>query len=200
VVDHHVDRPGVEALQDVELTGTNRSDILNYAYRNHGWRLEVLLCTALGPDGTSVWGLIFPPAIGWSYGSSSRLGIQVSGVHSGGDPPVPIPNTAVKPACANDSRTAGSLESRSAPDYMTESPSQQCDGLSSFNERSNAVPGAAERSAGVTSRARAGRALSTTLIICIIKGDSMSKFVVCTTGVRVEQEHDSHRNAPWLSD
>ena len=51
MVDHHVDRPGVEALQGVELTGTNRSDILNYAYRNHGWHLEVLLCTALGPSG-----------------------------------------------------------------------------------------------------------------------------------------------------
>ena len=32
MVDYHVDRPGVEALQGVELTGTNRSDILNYAY------------------------------------------------------------------------------------------------------------------------------------------------------------------------
>jgi len=28
VVDYHVDRPEVEALQDVELTGTNRSEIL----------------------------------------------------------------------------------------------------------------------------------------------------------------------------
>ena len=28
MVDYHVDRPEVEALQDVELTGTNRSEIL----------------------------------------------------------------------------------------------------------------------------------------------------------------------------
>ena len=103
MVDHHVDRPGVEAPQGVKLTGTNRSDILNYAYAivigtwkffsvqlSHRDRLELRLAIAVGDS--------------------------VSGVHSGGVPPVPISNTAVKPASANDSRTAGSLESRSAPD------------------------------------------------------------------------------------
>jgi hypothetical protein len=104
VVDHHVDRPGVEALQSVELTGTNRSEIFNYAYASYGgtWKFFSVQLSVT--------------AIGSSSGSSSRLQDQISGVHSGGVPPVPIPNTAVKPASANDSRTAGSLESRSAPD------------------------------------------------------------------------------------
>ena len=104
MVDYHVDRPGVEALQGVELTGTNRSDILNYAYAS---------CLALGSSSL------------YSFPTRDRLelrlaiadGDPVSGVHSDGAPPVPIPNTAVKPASANDSRTAVSLESRSAPDY-----------------------------------------------------------------------------------
>jgi hypothetical protein len=39
VVDHHVDRPEVEALQGVELTGTNRSEILiNYAPLSWHWK------------------------------------------------------------------------------------------------------------------------------------------------------------------
>ena len=46
MVDYHVDRPEVEALQGVELTGTNRSDILTDA-RARSRTLEVLLCTAL---------------------------------------------------------------------------------------------------------------------------------------------------------
>ena len=41
---------------------------------------------------------------------------KVSGAHGGGVPPVPIPNTAVKPASADDSRAAGPLESRTVPD------------------------------------------------------------------------------------
>ncbi len=56
-----------------------------------------------------------------SSGSASRWD-QISGVDSGGVPPVPIPNTAVKPASADGSRTAGSLESRSAPDYTNKTP------------------------------------------------------------------------------
>jgi hypothetical protein len=46
VVDYHVDRPEVEALQGVELTGTNSSEVLtNYATLS--WHLGVLLYTAL---------------------------------------------------------------------------------------------------------------------------------------------------------
>ena len=103
MVDYHVDRPEVEAPQGVELTGTNRSEIFTNARLA---TLEVLLCTALQ----------FPGAIGLSSGSPSRSGTKVSGAHGGGVPPVPIPNTAVKPASADDSRAAGPLESRTVPD------------------------------------------------------------------------------------
>ena len=109
MVDYHVDRPEVEALQDVELTGTNRSEIL-IKLRTALGALGVLLCTALRK---------FPDAIGLSSGSPSRRGSKiekVSGAHGGGVPPVPIPNTAVKPASADDSRAAGPLESRTVPD------------------------------------------------------------------------------------
>jgi hypothetical protein len=57
----------------------------------------------------------------WSSGSRA-LRDQVSGADSGGVPPVPIPNTAVKTASADGSRTAGSLESRSVPDHNEMSP------------------------------------------------------------------------------
>ena len=127
MVDHHVDRPGVEAPQGVELTGTNRSDILTniYAHQNAFMyaALEVLLCTAFPArsagaparhrDGDQVWPQIDYVDLGTQ---------QVSGAHGGGVPPVPIPNTAVKPASANDSRAAGPLESRSVPDYLQKSP------------------------------------------------------------------------------
>jgi hypothetical protein len=43
VVDYHVDRPEVEASQGVELTGTNRSEILTNTLVV---ALKVLLCTA----------------------------------------------------------------------------------------------------------------------------------------------------------
>ena len=105
MVDYHVDRPEVEASQGVELTGTNRSETL-IKLRTALVTLEVLLCTALK----------FPGAIGSSSGSPSRSGTKVSGAHGGGVPPVPIPNTAVKPASADDSRAAGPLESRTVPD------------------------------------------------------------------------------------
>jgi hypothetical protein len=54
---------------------------------------------------------------------------QVSGADSGGVPPVPIPNTAVKTASADGSRTAGSLESRTVPDYMKSPPGSNAGGL-----------------------------------------------------------------------
>ncbi len=37
---------------------------------------------------------------------------KVSGADSGGVTPVPIPNTAVKPTCADGTGIVGSLESR----------------------------------------------------------------------------------------
>jgi hypothetical protein len=60
-------------------------------------------------------------AIVWSSGSAS-LRDQISGGHSAEVPPVPIPNTAVKLSSVDGSRTAGSLESRTSPDYSPASP------------------------------------------------------------------------------
>ena len=101
MVDYHVDRPGVEAPQGVELTGTNSPD----TFTTH--------TLSVGTESSSLYS--FPTRIARAE-ARVRDRDQVSGAVSGGAPPVPIPNTAVKPACANDSRTAGSLESRSAPD------------------------------------------------------------------------------------
>ena len=103
MVDYHVDRPGVEAPQGVELTGTNSS--------------EILLTHTSCSRGTWKFFSIQLSRRDRLRAQARRLGgDQVSGAHGGGVPPVPIPNTAVKPASADDSRTAGSLESRSVPD------------------------------------------------------------------------------------
>ena len=63
-----------------------------------------------------------------SSGSASG-GDQVSGAHSGEVPPVPIPNTAVKLTSADGSRTAGSLESRSVPDFQVKARRRFAGGL-----------------------------------------------------------------------
>jgi len=68
----------------------------------------------------------------WSSGSRAHRD-QVSGADSGGVPPVPIPNTAVKTASADGSRTAGSLESRSVPDQTDEPAGTHAGGLSWFS-------------------------------------------------------------------
>src|ERR1700680_4020956 len=83
--------------------------------------MEVLLCAAFARD--------LPRAPARRRGAD-----QVSGAHSGGVPPVPIPNTAVKPASADGSRTAGSLESRTPPDNPYEEPAdrQRSSGLFAF--------------------------------------------------------------------
>ena len=108
--DNHVDRPGVEGEQSLELTGTNRPDTL------------ITLRCSFGTEGSSLCS--FPLRYTMSYGSWAHRD-QISGADSGGVPPVPIPNTAVKTVSADGSRTAGSLESRTAPDYNDE-PAAQC--------------------------------------------------------------------------
>ena len=111
----------MEALQGVELTGTNRSEVLtNYA--NALVTLEVLLCTALQVSRRDRLELRLAIA----------AGIKVSGAHGGGVPPVPIPNTAVKPASADDSRAAGPLESRTVPDFSKIEARRQATGLYLF--------------------------------------------------------------------
>ena len=103
MVDYHVDRPEVEVPQGMELTGTNSSDTLT-TLRCLRLTVKVLLCAAFRARIARV-------------STRRRVRDQVSGADSGGVPPVPIPNTAVKTASADGSRTAGSLESRSAPDH-----------------------------------------------------------------------------------
>ena len=102
MVDYHVDRPGVEVPQGMELTGTNSSDTLT-TLRCLRLTVKVLLCAAFRARIAGV-------------STRRRVRDQISGADSGGVPPVPIPNTAVKPNSANGSRTAGSLESRTSPD------------------------------------------------------------------------------------
>ena len=48
--------------------------------------------------------------------SARRRSTRLSGGHAGGDPPVPIPNTAVKPSRADDTATARLWESRTLPE------------------------------------------------------------------------------------
>ena len=45
---------------------------------------------------------------------------MVSGGHSGGETPVPIPNTEVKPARANGTWGETPWESRSSPEYFSD--------------------------------------------------------------------------------
>ena len=95
MVDYHVDRPQVEASQDVELSGTNSPEFFRPTKSLH--------CSALGSS--SLYS--FPAAIGFELRLVVAAGDQVSGAYGGGVPPVPIPNTAVKPASADDRRSAG---------------------------------------------------------------------------------------------
>ena len=66
-----------------------------------------------------------------SSGSAPRED-QVSGAHSGGVPPVPIPNTAVKPASADGSWTAGFFESRTVPGLIEGEPAASYQRASRF--------------------------------------------------------------------
>src|SRR5436853_5840162 len=55
----------------------------------------------------------------WSFegAENARIPFTISGGHSGGGTPLPIPNRAVKPASADGTRRATSRESRTPPDY-----------------------------------------------------------------------------------
>ena len=85
--DDHVDRLGVEALQDVKLTSTNRPCGLTIKFLRresetaNGYQLTAV--SSIAPD-------------------SLDVGIGFPGDLSEGATPVPIPNTAVKPSCADD--------------------------------------------------------------------------------------------------
>ena len=104
VVDYHVDRPGVEALQGVELTGTNRPDTSYFS----------TLLQAFNHEDSSVCSFLARDRL------EPRLDVacedQISGADSGGVPPVPIPNTAVKPASADGTWGESPWESRTPPE------------------------------------------------------------------------------------
>ena len=58
-----------------------------------------------------------------------RLRAQVSGGHSGGETPVPIPNTEVKPASADGTWGATPWESRSLPELISDEAPGHADGM-----------------------------------------------------------------------
>ena len=51
-----------------------------------------------------------------------RRRAQVSGDHGGGETPVPIPNTEVKPASADGTWGVAPWESRTSPDFFFKAP------------------------------------------------------------------------------
>src|SRR5438477_10082595 len=62
----------------------------------------------------------------WSFEGCVReahaIHFTISGGHSGGGTPLPIPNREVKPASADGTRRATSRESRSPPNYFENGP------------------------------------------------------------------------------
>ena len=64
----------------------------------------------------------------WTRSARSKI----SGDHGGGATPVPIPNTAVKPASADGTWGASPWESRTSPDFFTEGPVASATGPSSL--------------------------------------------------------------------
>src|SRR5437764_6218951 len=53
---------------------------------------------------------------------AAALDSKISGGHSGGVTPVPIPNTEVKPASADGTWGDSPWESRSSPDFLEKGP------------------------------------------------------------------------------
>jgi hypothetical protein len=86
----------MEALQGVELTGTNRPSGLN--------TLSVLLFA---------FTMRFP---GHDRGPSPVCSVMRFGGHSGGETPGPIPNPEVKPSSADGTAPGTVWESRTPPD------------------------------------------------------------------------------------
>src|ERR1700758_554781 len=96
VVDDHVDRPEVYAQQCVQPTGTNRPRAWKHLRSCSLWNAHRGAITETG--------------------DCSQLS-TVSGGHSGGVTPVPIPNTEVKPASADGTWGESPWESRTSPEY-----------------------------------------------------------------------------------
>ena len=102
--------------QCIQPTGTNRP---------RAW--DFVLVLALGRSGAAV----MQPQRGATTRSRIAAPAErtVSGGHSGGETPVPIPNTAVKPARADGTWGEAPWESRSPPGFlMMKSPSSSLGG------------------------------------------------------------------------
>ena len=117
-----------------KLTSTNQSIGLTI-FRNHEgnfvgrkWR---------GPAWNNIernWLLVFE---NWILIFLRSL---ISGSHSEGDPPVPIPNTVVKPLSADGTACLCMWKSRTLPDLIWERPVQKCTGLFFPNIAQNQPP------------------------------------------------------------
>ena len=97
--------------QCIQPTGTNRP---------RAWRptLLVLALERSGAAETQPQAWPCPSYDGWSCPAECKI----SGGHGGGETPVPIPNTAVKPARADGTWGEAPWESRSPPGFLTKPP------------------------------------------------------------------------------
>ena len=109
--------------QCIQPTGTNRP---------RAWR-PTRSCSLWNAQGLRKRSLRRGPAR--KHGWSGQAECKVSGGHGGGETPVPIPNTAVKPARADGTWGEAPWESRSPPGFLNEIPSElRLEGISSFHE------------------------------------------------------------------
>ena len=153
--DHHVDRPEVKAEQSVELTGTNRSMALiptaahsgktlcpanlSPQKRGAGQDAPVRFIPAKaangGPNGPQTLLLpshMTPPEHPARAGGPPGSAIAGLVAIARGQPPDPIPNSAVKTLCANGTAPQGAEESVAARPAIPLP-------LSTFDDRADAV-------------------------------------------------------------
>ncbi len=100
------------AQQCVQPTGTNRP---------RAWELLVLAMERSGRQ----CAVRARQSVDWWAG-----GRTISGGHGGGETPVPIPNTAVKPASADGTWGVAPWESRTPPDFLETRPPRSAGALS----------------------------------------------------------------------
>ena len=97
--------------QCIQPTGTNRP---------RAWR-PTRSCSLWNAQGLRKRSLRRGPARR-NHGWSCPAECKISGGHGGGETPVPIPNTAVKPARADGTWGEAPWESRSPPGFLTKPP------------------------------------------------------------------------------
>ena len=97
--------------QCIQPTGTNRPRAWRSTRSCSLWNAQWLLCSQA-----------------WRRSCEDRLPAErtVSGGHGGGETPVPIPNTAVKPARADGTWGETPWESRSSPEFISDAPICEC--------------------------------------------------------------------------